>query len=69
MRKPVIVVVDWSTALAYEGQKGAMSLKVNDEVCACNCGMKFKGGTIANKAGNCACAPQGKSEGKVIQSA
>jgi hypothetical protein len=31
--------------------------------------MKFKGGTIANKAGNCACAPQGKSEGKVIQSA
>jgi hypothetical protein len=37
MRKPVIVVVDWSTALAYEGQKGTMSLKVNDEVCACNC--------------------------------
>ncbi len=50
-----VVIAVGVIALAYAEQKGTMSLKVGDEVYACNCGVACSCNTMSNSPGNCTC--------------
>ncbi|HSB51317.1 MAG TPA: hypothetical protein VLD40_01535 [Dissulfurispiraceae bacterium] len=59
MRKVAIIAIALFVAsivaIAFAGTEGKMSLKVGDEVYACNCGEKCPCQSMANKPGKCTC--------------